>query len=94
MAVLVEMTQNIVVENVLIAQCQDEYPKSCNDLVECYNATKARYDELVDAISAKEMQSKRLADFIRNLKAQDGIIWGFDCGLYGCMVDFVTKASW
>lgn len=90
MAVLVEMTQNIVAENARIAQNQDEYQKRYNDLVERYNTTKARYDEVVAAISAKEAQSERLADFIRNLKTQDGIIREFDSSLWGCMVDFVT----
>ena len=90
MAVLVEMTQNIVAENARIAQNQDEYQRRYNDLVERYNVAKARYDDVVAAISAKEAQGERLADFIRNLKAQDGIIREFDSSLWGCMVDFVT----
>ena len=48
------------------------------------------YDEVVAAISAKEAQSERLADFIKVLKAQDGTISEFDGSLWGGMVEFVT----
>lgn len=33
MAVLVEMTQNIVVEDALVAQCQNEYQKRYDGLM-------------------------------------------------------------
>jgi hypothetical protein len=89
MAVVVEMTQNIVAENARIAQDQDEYQKRYNSLVEQYDTAKARYDEVVEAIAAKEAQSQRLADFIQVLKAQDGTILGFDGKLWGSMVEFV-----
>lgn len=89
MAVVVEMTQNIVAENARIAQDQDEYQKRYDSLVEQYDTAKARYDEVVEAIAAKEAQSQRLADFIQVLKAQDGTILGFDGKLWGSMVEFV-----
>lgn len=66
------MTQNIAAENARAAQEQDESQKRCDGLVERYDTAKARYDEVVAAISAKEAQSERLADFIKVLKAQDG----------------------
>ena len=90
MAVLVEMTQNIVAENARVAQDQDEYQKRYDGLVQRYDTAKARYDEVVAAISAKEAQSERLADFIKVLKAQDGTIGEFDGSLWGSMVEFVT----
>lgn len=83
MAVLVEMTQNIVAENARVAQDQDEYKKRYDGLVR-------RYDEVIAAISAKEAQSERLANFIKTLKAQDGTIGDFDGSLWGGMVEFVT----
>ena len=52
MAVLVEMTQNIVAENARVAQDQDEYQKRYDGLVKRYDEAKARYDEVVAAISA------------------------------------------
>jgi site-specific DNA recombinase len=90
MAVLVEMTQNIVAENACVAQDQEEYQKRYDGLVKRYDEAKARYDEVVAAISAKEAQSERLADFIKVLKAQDGTISEFDGSLWGGMVEFVT----
>jgi site-specific DNA recombinase len=72
MAVIVEMTQNIVAENARVAQDQDEYQKRYDRLVQRYEAAKARYDEVVSAISAKEAQDERLSDFIKTLKSQDG----------------------
>ena len=90
MSVLAEMTQNIVAENAQIAQNQKEYQKRYDSLVEQYNTVKAQYNEVTAAISAKEAQSERLADFIRTLEARDGTISDFDSNLWGCMVDFVT----
>ena len=90
MAVLVEMTQNIVAENARVAQDQDEYQKRYDGLVQRYDTAKARYDEVVSAISAKEAQGERLADFIKVLKEQDGTISEFDGRLWGGMVEFVT----
>ena len=48
------------------------------------------YNQLVTAISAKEAQSERLADFIKVLKDQDGTISEFDGSLWGSMIEFVT----
>lgn len=90
MAVLVEMTQNIVAENARVAQDQDEYQKRYDGLVKRYDEAKVRYDEVVVAISAKEAQSERLSDFIKVLKTQDGTISEFDGSLWGGMVEFIT----
>lgn len=90
MAVLAEMTQNIVAENARIAQDQEEYQKRYDGLVKRYDETKTRYDEVAASISAKEAQSERLSDFIKVLKAQDGTISDFDGSLWGGMVEFVT----
>ena len=90
MSVAVGMTQSIIAENARIAQNQDEYQKRYNALVERYDAAKARYDEVMSAITDKEAQSERLANFIRSLKSQEGIITGFDERLWSSMVDFIT----
>lgn len=89
MAVLVEMTQNIMAENARVAQDQDEYQKRYDGLVNRYDTAKARYDEVVADISEKEAQGERLANFIRVLKKQDGVIREFDSSLWGCMVEYV-----
>jgi site-specific DNA recombinase len=88
--VVADMTRNIVDENARTAQDQDEYKKRYDSLVKRYDAAKERYDEVVMNISAKDAQSQRLADFIKTLKEQDGVISGFDQRLWGLMVDYVT----
>lgn len=90
MAVLVEMTQTIVAENARVAQDQGEYQKRYNGLIQRYDTAKSRYNEVVSAMSAKEAQDERLANFIKVLKAQDGAISEFDGSLWGSMVEFIT----
>ena len=51
---------------------------------------KEEYDKVVAAITAKEMQGVRLENFIKELKAQDGVIREFDERLWGSLVAFVT----
>ena len=90
MAVLVEMTQNIVAENARIAQDQDEYQKRYDGLVQRYDDAKDRYDEVMEAIAAKDAQNERLAEFIKNLKVQDDTTTEFDSSLWSSMVDYIT----
>ena len=90
MAVLVDMTQNIIAENARIAQDQEEYQKRYDGLAARYDAAKAKYDETESAISAKEAQSGRLEAFIKTLREQDSIIEDFDESLWGSMVESVT----
>lgn len=90
MAMLAGMVQNIIDENARIAQNQGEYQERYNGLVERYDTAKARYDEVVRAITKKEAQNERLAGFIKILKAQAGIIAEFDERLWSSMVDYIT----
>ena len=87
---LVEITQNCIAENARVAQDQGEYQKRYNGLVERYEKAKARFDEVTEAISAKEAQTERLAMFERTLKAQTEPVAEFDERLWGAMVDYVT----
>ena len=84
------MTQNCIAENARIAQDQREYQKRYNGLVERYEAAKARYDEVTDAIAERSAKSERLAEFIKTLQAQTKPVAEFDERLWGCMVDYVT----
>ena len=85
-----EMTENCVRQNARIAQNQEEYQKHYEGLVARYNTAKARFDEVTEAISAKEVQSERLAEFIKRLKAQTEPMAVFDSQLWASMVDYVT----
>ena len=55
-----------------------------------YDAAKARFDEVTDAISAKEAQSERSAGFIKRLKAQTEPVAEFDSQFWASMVECVT----
>ena len=90
LAVLVEMTEQCVRENARIAQNQEQYQRHYEGLVVEYDAAKARFDEVTEAISAKEVQSERLAGFIKTLKTQTNPVAEFDSQLWASMVDCVT----
>ena len=55
-----------------------------------YDAAKARFDEVTEAISAKEAQAERLAMFERTLEAQREPVAEFDSQLWASMVECVT----
>ena len=80
-------------ENARIAQNQEEYQKHYEVLVARYDAAKARFDKVTEAISAKEAQSERLAVFIKRLKAQTDPVAEFDSQLWASMVDYVTVGA-
>ena len=90
LVVLVEMTENCIRENARIAQNQEEYQNHYEGLVARYDAAKARFDEVTEAIFAKETQSERLAGFIKRLKAQTEPMAVFDSQLWASMAECVT----
>ena len=90
LAVLVEMTEKTVMQNARIAQDQAEYQRNYDSLVARYDAAKVRFDEVTEAISAKEAQAERLAMFERTLKAKIEPVAEFDSQLWASMVECVT----
>ena len=80
-------------ENARIAQNQEEYQRHYEGLVARYDAAKARFDKVTEAISAKEAQSERLAGFIKTLKTQTNPVAQFDSQLWASMVDYVTVGA-
>ena len=77
-------------ENARIAQNQEEYQRHYEGLVVRYDAAKERFDEVMEAISAKEAQSERLAGFIKRLKAQTDPVAEFNSQLWASMVEYMT----
>lgn len=69
LAVLVEMTEKAVMQNARITQDQEEYQRHYDGLVARYDAAKARFYEVTEAISAKKSQAERLAMFEGTLKS-------------------------
>ena len=90
LAVLVEMTEKCIRENARIAQNQEEYLQHYEGLAARYDAAKARFDEVMEAVSAKEAQSERLALFIKCIKEQSALLAEFDRQLLASMVECVT----
>ena len=90
MAVLVDMTQNLVSENARVAVDQTEYTEKYNSLVDRYEATKAKYDTAQAAIEAKRSQDELMQAFIKTVRELDGFRENFDEGLWSALVDFVT----
>ena len=90
LSVLVEMIENCVRENARIAQNQEEYQRSYEGLVVRYDVAKARFDEVLETISAKEAQSEQLAVFIKRLKNRTDPVAEFDSQLWSSMVECVT----
>ena len=83
LTVLVEMTKKCVRENACIAQNQEVYQRHYEGLVVRYDAAKARFDKVTEGISAKEVQSERLAGFIKRLKTQTDPVAEFDSQFCG-----------
>ena len=90
MSVLWEMMQKAVKENACIAQDQDEYLKRYHTMEQRYDAAKEQHDKIEAAISAREIESTRITEFIKVLKAQDGFTQKFDGRLWDSMVKFAT----
>ena len=77
-------------ENARIAQNQEEYQRHYEDLMVRYDAAKARFDKVTEAISAKEAQSERLEGFIKRLKTQTDPVAEFNSQLWASMVEYMT----
>ncbi|WP_074811776.1 aldo/keto reductase [Selenomonas ruminantium] len=92
LTVVVKMVEECVAQNARIAQNQAEYQERYNGLVGRYEKTKARLDEVMESIAAKEIQRERLTGFIRTLERQ-GTIAEFDEGLWSSMVECVTVGA-
>lgn len=69
---------------------KEGYQRYYNSLVERYDAAKARFDKVTEAISAKKSQAERLAMFERTLAAQGESVAEFDSQLWASMVECVT----
>lgn len=90
LAVLVEMTEKAVMQNARITQDQEEYQRHYDGLVARYDAAKARFYEVTEAIFAKKSQAERLAMFEGTLKAQPKPVAEFDSQLWASMVECIT----
>ena len=90
LAMLAEMTRACVEEKQSAPVDQDEYQARYNGLVEKYNISRQRLEEVDYMIDQKQAQSEIINIFVKALKEQGRAITEFDDALWCSMVDFVT----
>ena len=90
LAMLAEMTRACVEEKQSAPVDQDEYQARYNGLVEKYNTSRRRLEEVDYMIDQKQAQSEKINIFMKTLKEQGRAITEFDDALWCSMVDFVT----
>ncbi len=76
-------------ENARVVQNQEEYERTYSKLVERFNTTKARLDEISQEIIKKKCSHDEVMDFIENLEKQD-LLKEFDENVWLSMVDCMT----
>ena len=90
LAMLAEMTRACVEEKQSAPVDQAEYQARYNGLVEKYNTSRQRLEEVDYMIDQKQAQSEKINIFVKALKKQGRAITEFDDALWCSMVDFVT----
>ena len=88
--VVAELIQQCVRENAHVALDQTEYQARYDGLAERFDRTKARLDEVRNAITEKQAKKEQIERFFAELEGQDGVVTEFDEEQWYSMVDFVT----
>ena len=60
---MVEMTQDLITQNALVAQDQEEYQRRYDSMVERYETKKVEYETLMAQIEAKNAKSELLRQY-------------------------------
>lgn len=89
-AILVEMTQDLISQNAHVAQNQEEYQKRYEGMIEKYEYKKGEYDGLQTKISERNAKAEILRRYTSCLAEQNEAITEFDGSLWSGLVDFVT----
>ena len=76
-------------ENARKVQNQDEYEIRYTSLVNRFNATKTRLDEIKQTIIEKQSKRDEVEDFIQELEKQE-LMTEFDKNVWLSMVDYLT----
>ena len=88
--VVAELIQQCVRENAHVALDQTEYQARYDGLAERFDRTKARLDEVSNAITEKQAKKEQIERFLAELERQDGVATEFDEEQWYSLVDFVT----
>ena len=90
MNVVAELIQQCVSENAHVALNKTEYQARYDGLAERFDRTKARLDEVSNAITEKQAKEEQIERFLAELERQDGVVTVFDEEQWYSLVDFVT----
>ena len=88
--VVAELIQQCVRENAHVALDQTEYQARYDGLAERFDRTKARLDEVGNAITEKQAKKEQIERFLAELEQQDGMATEFDEEQWYSLIDFVT----
>lgn len=87
--IVAEQVNDCINENARKVQNQDEYEIRYSSLVNRFNATKARLDEIKQTIIEKQSKRDEVEDFIKELEKQE-LMTEFDKNVWLSMVDQLT----
>ncbi|KAA8973619.1 recombinase family protein [Streptococcus agalactiae] len=87
--IVAEQVNDCINENARKVQNQDEYEIRYTSLVNRFNATKVRLDEIKQIIIEKQSKRDEVEDFIQELEKQE-LMTEFDKNVWLSMVDYLT----
>ena len=85
--------QQCINENARIALDQTEYQMRYDALTARFDQTKARLDEVSQAMTERQAQREKIEMFLTDLGGRDGPLTAFDEDAWYSLVDFVTVYS-
>ena len=85
-----ELIQQRLDENAHVALDQAEYQARYNGLAERFDRTKARLNEVGNAITEKQAKKEQIERFLAELERQDGMATEFDEEQWYSLIDVVT----
>ena len=92
-AILVQMTQDLISQNTHVAQNQEDYQKRYEGMTRKYETKKGEYDDLQTKINKRNAKAEILRRYTSCLAEQNVAITGFDGSLWSGLVDYVTVYS-
>lgn len=92
-AILVQMTQDLISRNAHVALNQEEYQKRYEGMIEKYETKKGEYDDLQTKINKRNAKAEILRRYTSCLTEQNDTIIEFDGSLWSGLVDCVTAYS-
>lgn len=90
LAMIVDMTQNLISENARVAQDQEDYKRRYEAMVQRYDSVKEKLDEITGQIAERKARAIGFNELSKELKKRDRVVTEFDERLWGGLVEYVT----